>query len=118
MKSKDAIAALAALAQDARLAVFRLLVAAGPAGMAAGDIARRLSIPAPTLSFHLTQLQHAGLVKSRRQGRHLIQTAAFDRMAALVAYLTDNCCGGDPAACLPAAKAKCAPTRARRRSAA
>ena len=114
MKSKNAVTALAALAQDARLAIYRLLVEAGPAGMPAGEIGGCLSIPAPTLSFHLAQLRRAGLVTQRRNGRQLIHAAAFERMNALIAYLTENCCGGDAAACAPVGIApiriaKCAP---------
>ncbi|TAL00197.1 MAG: ArsR family transcriptional regulator [Rhodospirillaceae bacterium] len=118
MKSKNVVAALAALAQDARLAIYRLLVEAGPAGLPAGEIGKSLSIPAPTLSFHLAQLQQAGLVTRRRNGRQLIQAAAFDRMNAVIAYLTENCCGGDMSACATVGTVKCTPksiTRAKAR---
>ncbi len=94
-----AIAALAALAQGSRLEVFRLLVQAGVEGMPAGQIADRLALPGATLSFHLSQLKHAGLVTFRREGRSLIYMAEFDTMNALLAYLTQNCCQGDAAAC-------------------
>jgi ArsR family transcriptional regulator len=114
MKSNDVVAALAALAQDARLAIYRLLVEAGPTGMPAGEIGASLSIPAPTLSFHLAQLQHAGLVTRRRNGRQIIQAAAFDRMNALIAYLTENCCGGDLSACATVGIVKCAPKSTKR----
>jgi ArsR family transcriptional regulator, arsenate/arsenite/antimonite-responsive transcriptional repressor len=90
---------LSALAQPHRLAVFRLLVEAGPAGLAAGDIAGRLALPASSLSFHLAHLHRAGLVAQRRAGRSLIYTADFAAMNNLVAYLTENCCGG--IACAP-----------------
>lgn len=108
MKLKPAVAALDALAHAGRLAIFRLLVAAGPKGLAVGAIGKKLAMPGATLSFHLAQLQRAGLVAARRDGRRLMQTADFACMNALVAYLTENCCGGDapscsPAACLPAA---------------
>jgi ArsR family transcriptional regulator, arsenate/arsenite/antimonite-responsive transcriptional repressor len=98
--------ALAALAQETRLAVFRLLVQAGPEGLAAGRIGAALGQPAATLSFHLGQLRQAGLVSYRRQGRSLIYVAEFAAMAGVIAYLTEKCCGGDAAACgLPAAVA-------------
>lgn len=95
----EAIAALAALAQESRLDVFRLLVQAGPEGVPAGRIGERLGLPGPTLSFHLNQLRQAGLVIFRREGRSLIYLAEYDAMNALLAYLTENCCQGDAAAC-------------------
>ena len=98
MKSDSAILALSALAQEHRLAAFRLLVQAGPAGMAAGAIAATLRVPASSLSFHLAQLQQAGLVSQRREGRSLIYSADFDRMRWLVGFLTENCCAGEPCA--------------------
>jgi ArsR family transcriptional regulator len=99
MEKTDAVAALAALAQESRLDIFRLLIQAGPEGLAAGQIGERLSLPAATLSFHLTQLRQAALIGFRRDGRSLIYTAAYPAMNALMAYLTENCCGGTP--CLP-----------------
>ena len=102
MQAKVAVEALGALAQEHRLALFRLLVQAGPAGMAAGAIADALDIPNSSLSFHLAQLQRAGLIVQRREGRSLIYSADFDAMDRLVAYLMENCCGG--AACAPAAE--------------
>ena len=99
MKKTDAIAALAALAQDTRLDVFRLLVQAGTDGLPAGQIGERLGLPAATLSFHLNQLRHAGLVTFRRDGRSLIYAAEYAAMNGLLAYLTENCCQGDAAAC-------------------
>jgi DNA-binding transcriptional ArsR family regulator len=102
MESKSAVRALGALAQDTRLALFRLLVQAGPAGLAAGDIAERLNVPAPTLSFHLSQLSQAGLVLSVRQGRSILYSADFEAMQALVDFLTQSCCGGRPELCAPA----------------
>jgi ArsR family transcriptional regulator, arsenate/arsenite/antimonite-responsive transcriptional repressor len=117
MDEAQVIAALAALAQDTRLRIFRLLVEAGPGGTAAGAIAAALGVPAPTLSFHLAQMKHAGLIEARRDSRSLIYAADFARMNALVGYLTENCCGGNAAACAPVCKP--APERriARRRSA-
>jgi DNA-binding transcriptional ArsR family regulator len=99
MEKKDAIAALAALAQESRLDVFRLLVQAGTEGIPAGQIGDRLGLPSATLSFHLNQLKQAGLVTFRREGRSLIYMAAYDEMNALLGYLTENCCQGDPAGC-------------------
>lgn len=91
--------ALAALAQENRLDVFRLLVQAGAPGLPAGQIAERLKIASPTLSFHLAQLKHAGLVEVRRDGRSLIYAADYEGMNELMEFLTDNCCAGDAAAC-------------------
>ena len=99
MEKSDAIAALAALAQDSRLDVFRLLVQAGGEGMAAGQIGERLSLPSATLSFHLNQLKQAGLVTFRRDGRSLIYAAEYAAMNSLVGYLMENCCRGDVSAC-------------------
>jgi ArsR family transcriptional regulator len=101
MEKKSAVAALAALAQGSRLDVFRLLVQAGADGMPAGQIAEHLGVPAATLSFHLSQLRHAGLVTFRRESRSLIYLAEYDAMNALLGYLTENCCRGDPAGCVP-----------------
>jgi DNA-binding transcriptional ArsR family regulator len=111
MEIEHVIDALAALAQRSRLAVFRLLVKAGPNGLAAGAIAEKLELPPATLSFHLSHLARAGLVNPRQEGRFVIYTANFDGMNALVGYLTENCCAG--AACAPAA---CAPATGRRRA--
>ena len=99
MKKLDAILALAALAQESRLDIFRLLVQAGRDGLSAGRIAERLGLPSATLSFHLNQLRQAGLVRFRRAGRSLIYAAEYPTMNALLAYLTANCCQGDPASC-------------------
>jgi DNA-binding transcriptional ArsR family regulator len=95
MESRAAIAALSALAHENRLAVFRLLVRAGPDGVPAGEIAAELDIPNATLSFHLNQLRHAGLVRFHRIGRSLIYAAEYDSMNGLLAYLTENCCQGN-----------------------
>lgn len=101
MESKEIIAALGALAQETRLAIYRRLVEAGPAGRPAGEIALALDLAGPTLSFHLTQLHQAGLVTRRREGRSLIYAADFAAMNGLIGYLTENCCarsGADPSA--------------------
>ena len=104
MKSTDAVTALAALAQDTRLNVFRLLVQQGPSGLAAGEISGQLGIAPATLSFHLKELAHAGLVSSRQEGRFVFYAANFDAMNALLAFLTENCCMADCGpACGPAA---------------
>jgi ArsR family transcriptional regulator, arsenate/arsenite/antimonite-responsive transcriptional repressor len=100
MKADAAITALGALAQEHRLALFRLLVQAGEDGMTAGAIAERLGIPNSSLSFHLAQLRGAGLISQERQHRSLIYRADYPAMNALLDYLTENCCGG--ASCAPA----------------
>ena len=94
MHTSDAITALGALAHEHRLAVFRLLVQAGPEGQAAGELAEALGLPASSLSFHLAHLHRAGLIEQVRDGRSLIYSAAYPAMNALVGYLTENCCGG------------------------
>ena len=99
MKQKDALAALAALAQDTRLAVFRYLVTAGPEGASAGDIAEAVKVPAPTLSFHLKELEQAQLATSRRESRSIIYSANYERMRALLAFLMEDCCRGRPEIC-------------------
>ena len=99
MEKPDAIAALAALAQESRLDVFRLLVQAGTEGLPAGQIAERLGMPPNSLSFHLNQLRHAGLVTFRRESRSLIYAAEYAAMNDLLAYLTENCCQGNAASC-------------------
>lgn len=109
MNTKHALAALGALAQDSRLAIFRLLVQAGPdGGLAASKIAETLAIPASSLSFHLKELTHADLITARQDGRFIIYTAQFATMNALLGFLTENCCGGTP--CLPG-EAGCAPAK-------
>lgn len=100
MKAENAVAALGAIAHDHRLAVYRMLVKRGPAGVPAGEIAARLELPPSSLTFHLQQLLRAGLVTQRRLGRQLIYAADYTAMNGLVAYLTENCCGG--ATCAPA----------------
>lgn len=96
MKLINAVTALAALAQETRLAAFRLLVQAGPEGLAAGRIADALTVSPATLSFHLKELSHAGLVSAAQDSRYVIYRANFGAMAALMAYLTEHCCAGAP----------------------
>ncbi len=109
MESRNAVTALGALAQETRLAIFRLLVREGPDGAPAGSIAEQLGIPAPTLSFHLAQLSKAGLVLSRRDGRSIIYAANYGGMAALLTYLSEDCCQGHPEICsVDAAQGSCA----------
>jgi len=112
MERDDAIAALAALAQEHRLEVYRLLVQAGPDGMAAGEIASAVGIAPNTLTFHLDRLRHARLVSVARQGRSLIYAARYETMNNMLAYLTENCCGGRPELCAPTA---CPPSKSRKR---
>src|SRR5215472_11732547 len=99
MEKAQAIAALAALAQDSRLDVFRLLVRAGPDGLSAGTVAERLKLAPNTLTFHFDRLRHAGLVTVRREGRSMIYAAQYDTMNALLGYLTENCCACAKDAC-------------------
>jgi ArsR family transcriptional regulator len=104
MEMNQAVQALSGLAQNTRLAIFRLLVQAGPQGLAAGSIGEKLDLPPATLSFHLAGLTKAGLARSRQQGRFVIYSADFDSMNLLLAYLTENCCSGAscaPQACTP-----------------
>src|SRR6266550_1873709 len=102
MEKSNAVSALAALAQDNRLDVFRLLVEAGPDGMPAGEIANALGLAPNTLTFHFDRLRAAELVTVQREGRSMIYAARFETMNALLSYLTDNCCGGAPETCAPA----------------
>jgi len=103
MEITSAVTALAALAQDNRLEAYRLLVQAGPDGLAAGEVAARLGLPPNTLTFHFDRLRQAGLISVRRSGRSMIYAARFETMNALLAYLTENCCGGASELCAPAA---------------
>jgi DNA-binding transcriptional ArsR family regulator len=112
MEMIQAVDALGALAQKTRLAAYRLLVEAGPDGLAAGAIGEKLELPPATLSFHLAYLARAGLVQSRQEGRFVIYSANFASMNDLVGYLTENCCGGK--SCAPAKRAD--PVRLRRRA--
>ena len=111
MKGCEAVTALAALAHEHRLAVYRMLVEAGPEGLPAGEIAARLKLPPSSLTFHLQSLQRAGLISQQRMSRQLIYAADFDTMNGLVGYLTENCCAGSaPANC----GSKCAPAQVER----
>jgi ArsR family transcriptional regulator, arsenate/arsenite/antimonite-responsive transcriptional repressor len=113
MTARQAIAALGALAQETRLAIFRLLVERGPEGLPAGAIAELLGVPDSSLSFHLAQLSRAGLLSQHRQGRSLIYAVDFGGMNELMGYLTENCCGGSgAAACLPTKGVGCTPNPA------
>jgi ArsR family transcriptional regulator, arsenate/arsenite/antimonite-responsive transcriptional repressor len=112
MEKSLVVAALAALAQDNRLDVFRLLVQAGPEGMPAGAVAKALDLAPNTLTFHFDRLRTAGLVTVRREGRSMIYAAQFDIMNGLLEFLTENCCGGAPEKCSPAPA--CKPARSKR----
>ena len=121
METTTAVAALAALAQETRLSIYRVLVEAGPEVVAAGRIGETLDVPPATLSFHLKELARAGLVTSRHEGRYIYYAADFPHMAALMSYLTQNCCRGMPQECLTVVETAlgrcCAPpakTRSRR----
>jgi DNA-binding transcriptional ArsR family regulator len=117
MEIKEATVALAALAQETRLAIFRLLVEAGPEGVAAGRISEALEVPPATLSFHLKELARAGLAHARPESRFVFYSADFERMAALMTFLTRNCCRGMPEECLTTvetALARCCPAPAKR----
>lgn len=99
METLEAVQSLSALAQESRLEIFRLLIQAGKPGVPAGRIGELLDLPPSTLSFHLAQLKHAGLVFCRREGRTLFYSANFPAMNGLMAFLTENCCQGQPGAC-------------------
>ena len=101
MEMRHATSSLSALAHEGRLSIFRELIRAGGGGLPAGEIARRLEILPNTLSASLTVLAHAGLVASRRQGRSIIYTALYERMAELLAFLVEDCCSGSPTVCTP-----------------
>lgn len=116
MKSQEAIGALSALASDARLAAFRLLVKRGPDGYTPSELVERLQVPAPTLSFHLKGLVQAGLVVSRRDGRNLYYSPNFQRMNALVGFLTENCCSLAEEACGTDCQPLATATQRRRRA--
>ena len=114
MKAKDAIGALSALASEARLAVYRLLVKRGPEGYTPSELAARLDLPAPTLSFHLKGLTQTGLVVSRREGRNLFYGPNFQRMNALVGFLTENCCSLAEEACDATCQPRATPAQRKR----
>jgi len=116
MKSNDAIRAFGALASDARLSVYRLLVKRGPEGYTPSELSRRLDIPAPTLSFHLKGLVQAGLVLSRREARNLFYSPNFEHMNGLVGFLTDNCCSLAEKACGTTCEPRSAPAQSRKRA--
>ena len=120
MNAKQAVTALAALAQETRLSIFRLLIQAGPEGLAAGRIGEELGIPGATLSFHLKELYRAGLLSSRPASRFIYYAANFDHMAALMTFLTQNCCRGMPQECVSVLETElsrcCAPAPRRRPS--
>lgn len=103
METKQAVQALSALAHEGRLSIFRELVQAGPDGLAAGEVGRRVGIAPNTLSASLTVLAHAGLVSSQREGRSIIYSAGYGQMGALLGYLMEDCCGGSPQVCAPLA---------------
>jgi DNA-binding transcriptional ArsR family regulator len=113
MNSVDVVRALSALAQESRLAVFRLLVKRGPEGYSAGEISERLEIPGPTLSFHLKELAQAGLVTPRKASRYIYYAPAFERMNELLGYLTENCCTQGVACATACAPGKAAARRQR-----
>src|SRR5580658_6838690 len=115
METTDAVAALAALAQDNRLDIFRLLVQAGTDGLAAGRVAEALELAPNTLTFHFDRLRVAGLVTVRRDGRSMIYAARYETMNGLLAFLTANCCQGVAAACAPAACKPAKPARKKER---
>ena len=108
MKTPQALKALAALAQDTRLAIFRLLVQQGPGGLSAGTVAERLDLPAATLSFHLKELANAGMIGARQEGRFIYYSANYARMNGLLGYLTKNCCQAEGCAsdCAPKPRPK------------
>ena len=116
MKSKEAITALSALASESRLAVYRLLVKRGPEGYTPSELAARLELPAPTLSFHLKGLLQAGLVVSRREARNLFYSPNFERMSSLVGFLTENCCSLADKECGTTCVPEPAPAQARKRA--
>lgn len=111
MKAQDAVVALGALAQESRLAIYRLLVKRGPDGYSPSDLVEKVGIPAPTLSFHLKELQRAGLITSRREARFLYYSASFERMRGLIGFLTEKCCSLSDVECDSA----CVPVPATRR---
>lgn len=115
MEMKDAVKALAAIGHESRLTIYKLLVQAGPAGLAAGEIAQQVGLAPSSLSFHLKELVYAGLLTFRQEGRFVIYAAQFDTMAALLSFLTDNCCDGEP--CLPSSPPHCPPKAKSKRQA-
>jgi DNA-binding transcriptional ArsR family regulator len=118
METKSAVSALAALAQETRLSIFRCLIESGPEGVPAGQLSEALGVPPATLSFHLKELVHAGMVRARQQSRFIYYSADFEQMAALMSFLTQNCCKGMPQECLSVMETAlgrcCAPTSNRK----
>jgi DNA-binding transcriptional ArsR family regulator len=106
MQTARVIAALGALAQESRLAIYRLLVEAGPTGLSVGEIGASLKVSPATLSFHLKELAHAGLIQARQQGRFIYYSATYDYMRKVLGYLTENCCASDGVECPPGRAAK------------
>lgn len=118
MELREAVTALAALAQETRLSIFRLLIEAGPEGVPAGQIGEALEVAPATLSFHLKELNRAGLASSRQEGRFIYYSVDFEQMAALMTFLTQNCCQGMPQNCLTVvetALGRCCPPESKRR---
>ena len=109
MENTSIVAALSAIAQESRLNVFRTLVQAGPAGMAAGKISEATGIAPSSLSFHLKELAHAQMVTAKQQGRFVFYSANFETMNAVIAYLTENCCGGNPCSPVSVCTTSCEP---------
>jgi ArsR family transcriptional regulator len=107
METKDAVKALVAIGHESRLSVYRLLIQKGPAGLSAGELAKLAGIPPSSLSFHLKELVYADLLVSRQEGRFIFYSVKYESMTALLAYLTENCCDGNP--CIPIASTSCRP---------
>ena len=104
MKERQALASFAALSQETRLHIIRMLVVAGPEGMAAGAIAERAEVSASNVSFHLKELERAGLINQQREARSIIYSANYEELGALVRFLMEDCCSGHPEICAPAAR--------------
>jgi DNA-binding transcriptional ArsR family regulator len=119
VNTKEVVQSLAALAQETRLSIFRLLVQTGPEGVPAGQLSEALQVPPATLSFHLKELTHAGLASARQDGRFVYYAADYERMAGLMSFLTQNCCSGMPSECLDVmetALARCCDPRLKRKT--
>ena len=118
MNRRQALSSFAALSQDTRLSIVRLLVKAGPEGLAAGDVADEVGVSASNLSFHLKELQNAGLIAAKREARSIIYSADYEGLRELIGFLMKDCCGGRPEICAPIAAdaACCSPTKSRKRS--
>jgi DNA-binding transcriptional ArsR family regulator len=116
MERRQALSAFAALSQDTRLSIVRLLVKAGADGIAAGEVADEVGVSASNLSFHLKELQRAGLIEARREARSIIYSADYGGLRGLIGFLMKDCCGGRPEICAPLAEPCCAPKTARKRA--